>query len=295
MPSSRFGKGQGRASSLAARPCRADARSRIAAGMSKPEPRPLCGITCCLKDLDAVSSHVVNDRYVEAATVASRALPVLLPAIGGALGGRELLDRLDGLLVTGSRSNVDPGHYGGPPPRSGNLADPARDTTTLPLIREALASGVPLLAICRGIQELNVALGGSLHQHLEEVPGRRDHRSDKTKPPHERYGLAHGVIITGARLGAILGGAETAEVNSLHGQGIDRLAARLTVEAVAEDGTIEAVSVEGASAFALGLQWHPEYRAAESPVSSRLFAAFGEAMRARMTARERHGQLSRVA
>src|SRR3954469_1187599 len=112
-----------------------------------------------------------------------------------------------------------------PAARENNLADPARDATTMPLIRRAVARGVPLLAICRGIQELNVAFGGTLHQHLHEVPGRRDHRSDKTKALPERYGLAHAVDLTpGGRLQALLGGATRIEVNSLHGQGSDRLA-----------------------------------------------------------------------
>jgi putative glutamine amidotransferase len=189
-------------------------------------------------------------------------------------------------MVTGSPSNVDPVHYGGPPAREGNLADPARDATTLPLIRRAVARGVPLLAICRGLQEVNVAFGGTLHQYLHEVPGRRDHRSDKTKSYAERYGLAHPVDLTpGGRLQALLGGATRIEVNSLHGQGIDRLAPGLAVEALAEDGTIEAVSVTEAKGFALAVQWHPEWHVLENPVSRRLFAAFADVVRARAAQR----------
>jgi putative glutamine amidotransferase len=258
--------------------------------MPSQPPTPLIGVTSCLKPRDGLHFHTVGEKYVDAVVAGAGGVPVLIPALGERLAPDTLLDRLDGLLVTGSPSNVDPALYGGPAAREGNLADPARDATTLPLIRAALARGVPLLAICRGLQELNVALGGTLHQHVHEVPGRRDHRSDKTKPTAERYGAAHPIDLTpGGRLQAVLGGAARVEVNSLHGQGIDRLAPGLAVEAVAEDGTIEAVSVEGAPGWALAVQWHPEWRVLENPVSRRLFAAFGDAARALAAARRGGG------
>lgn len=271
---------------------RAEASDRAAdtvgapAAADRPDIRPVIGVSACLKQGEHAPFHAVVDRYVEAVVTAAGALPVIVPAIGRAAELPGLLDRLDGVLLTGSPSNVCPSHYDGPPPRPGNLADPRRDATTLPLIRLALAARVPLFAICRGIQELNVALGGTLHQHLHEIPGRADHRSDKTRPYQERYEPRHPVVLVpGGRLQAILG-AETKSVlvNSLHAQGIDRLAPGLVVEAVAEDGTIEAVSVAGAG-FAIGVQWHPEWRAAADPVSRRLFAAFGAAARARARAR----------
>jgi putative glutamine amidotransferase len=244
------------------------------------------GVSACLKQGENAPYHSVVDRYVEAVRLGAGALPLIVPALGEVGALDALLARLDGLLFTGSPSNVCPSHYGGPPPRPGNLADPRRDATTLPLMRRAIALGVPFLAICRGIQELNVALGGSLHQHLHEVPGRADHRSDKSRPWAERYEPRHAVRLRpGGLLQRLLDGAETVFVNSLHGQGIDRLAPGLAVEAVAEDGTIEAVSVENAAAFALGVQWHPEWRVLEDPVSRRLFAAFGAAVRARQRAR----------
>ena len=249
-------------------------------------PAPLVGVTSCLKSRDDFHFHSVGDKYVDAVVAGAAAVPVLIPALGSRLDPDDLLSRLDGLMATGSPSNVAPEHYGGPPARDGNEADPARDATTLPLIRQALALGVPLLCICRGLQELNVVLGGSLHQHVQEVPGRFDHRSDKTKPLRERYGLAHPIRLTrGGMLQQLFDGAERIEVNSLHGQGIDRLAERLTVEAVAEDGTIEAVSVQGARNFALAVQWHPEWEVQDNPWSRRLFAAFGAAARARAAAR----------
>jgi putative glutamine amidotransferase len=250
--------------------------------MNTAMPVPLVGVTSCLRPCDGLHFHAVGEKYVDAVAAGAGAVPVLIPAIGERLDPGLLLDRLDGLLVTGSPSNVDPARYGGPPPREGNEADLARDATTLPLIRDALRRGVPLLCICRGLQELNVALGGSLHQHVQELPGRFDHRSDKTKPLPDRYGLAHAVRLTpGGRLQSALEGPERIEVNSLHGQGIDRLADRLVVEAMAEDGTIEAVSVRDARGFALAVQWHPEWQVLENPWSRRLFAAFGAAARQR--------------
>ncbi len=249
-------------------------------------PAPLIGVTACLKSRDEFVFHSVGARYVEAVVLGTGAMPLLIPAIGARLDPDQLIDRIDGLMVTGSPSNVDPNHYGGPAAREGNEADPDRDATTLPLIRRAIARGLPLLCICRGIQELNVALGGSLHQHVHELPGRIDHRSDKTKAYADRYGLAHTVRLTpGGHLQALFDGATQIEVNSLHSQGIDRVAGRLAVEALADDGTVEAVSVPDASGFALAVQWHPEWQVLENPWSRRLFAAFGAAARARADGR----------
>lgn len=254
--------------------------------MNPAQILPLIGVTACLKPRDDIHFHSVGEKYVDAVVVGAGGLPVLIPAIGDRLDPAQLLARLDGLLVTGSPSNVDPARYGGPPPRPDNLADPARDATTLPLIRLAIARGVPLLAICRGLQELNVAYGGTLHQHVHEISGRFDHRSDKTKPLPDRYGPVHPVDLTpGGKLQALLEGATRIQVNSLHGQGIARLAPGLDVEAVAQDGTIEAVSVRDAKGFALAVQWHPEWQVLEDPSSRRLFAAFGAAARARAAAR----------
>jgi putative glutamine amidotransferase len=169
------------------------------------------------------------------------------------------------------------------------LADCDRDATTLPLIRTCLEQGVPLLAVCRGIQEMNVALGGTLFGRLHEVAGRQDHRSDKTLSYEGRYGPRHAVRLQpGGRLQAILGEVEEIEVNSLHGQGIDRLAPGLEAEATAPDGTIEAVSVPSAKGFALAVQWHPEWRVAEIAQHRLLFAAFGAACRQRLNARAAH-------
>jgi putative glutamine amidotransferase len=264
--------------------------------MASSERPPVVGIPACLVIPDRFGFHQVGDKYVTSVIDGAGGLPLLIPALGARIDPDDLLSALDGLLITGSPSNVAPQHYGGAAARPDSPADPARDATTLPLIRRAIARAVPLFAICRGLQELNVALGGSLHQEVHALPGRLDHRSDKTVPPDERYGPVHAVSLTpGGTLQALLGGAETIMVNSLHGQAIDRLAARLAIEATAPDGTIEAVSVIDAPGFVLAVQWHPEWRVLDNPVSRRVFAAFGAACRARAGARgqhERHGALA---
>jgi putative glutamine amidotransferase len=259
--------------------------------MASSERPPVVGIPACLVAPDHFAFHRVGATYVDSVVDGAGALPVLLPALGARLEPGPVLDGLDGLLITGSLSNVEPHHYGGPPARVDSPCDPARDATTLPLIRQALARGLPLLAICRGLQELNVALGGTLHQEVHELPGRLDHRSDKTVTPEERYAPVHEITLSaGGRLQALLGGATRIAVNSLHAQAIDRLAPGLVVEAMAPDGTIEAVSVQGAAGFALAVQWHPEWRVLDNPVSRRLFAAFGAACRVRALAKVQHGR-----
>ena len=236
---------------------------------------PLVGIPTCLRTVNERLFHGVNDRYPSAVLDAAGCLPVLIPAVGSKVDVRAVLSRLDGLLLTGSPSNVHPSHYGAEPSDPEILYDPERDATTLPLIREAIRRDLPILAICRGIQELNVALGGTLHQRVHEVPGRHNHRSrrDSSDGP---YGPAHRVTLTAGGLLASLAGAPEARVNSLHSQGIDRPAVSLRIEAVAPDGQIEAVSLPEAR-FVVGVQWHPEYKAIDDPFSSALFSAFAVA------------------
>jgi putative glutamine amidotransferase len=255
---------------------------------------PVIGIPACFVQGEGLGHHQVGAKYVDGVVDGAGGLPLLIPALGSRLDPDAVLAELDGLMITGSPSNVEPRQYGGPAPRPDCPLDPARDATTLPLIRRALDLAVPLLAICRGLQELNVALGGTLHQNVHELTGRADHRSDKSVPLGERYGSAHPVqLVPGGMVERLLEGALTIQVNSLHAQAIDRLADRLAVEALASDGTIEAVRVVDAPAFALAVQWHPEWRLLENPVSRRLFAAFGAACRARQKARhERHGELA---
>ncbi|MBM3518508.1 MAG: gamma-glutamyl-gamma-aminobutyrate hydrolase family protein [Alphaproteobacteria bacterium] len=242
--------------------------------------RPLIGIPADTRDVGDVPFHMVGHKYIGAVAEAAECLPVLIPALGAMLDIPQLLARLDGVVLPGSPSNVEPHRYGGPQSRPGTEHDPARDATTLALIRESIAAGLPTLAICRGMQELNVAYGGTLHQHLEEVPGRFDHRSDRSKSYADRYAPAHEVeIFAGSQLHD-LARTRSAAVNSLHGQGIDRLGEGLAIEAAAPDGTIEAVRVAAARSFALGVQWHPEWRPHEHPFYLVLFRAFGAAARA---------------
>jgi putative glutamine amidotransferase len=237
-----------------------------------PTSAPIVGIPACAKLVNGLLRHDTPARYAEAVLGGAGAIPVMLPPMGEA--EIAALDRLDGLLVPGSPSNVHPTLYDGGDSETPDFHDPDRDATSLPLIRAALARGMPVLAICRGIQELTVALGGTLHQRVHLLAGRRDHRGG----PGElavRYGPKHTVTLSG-ELARMLGATQIV-VNSLHGQAIDRLAPGLVVEAVAEDATIEAVRVASASGFAFGIQWHPEYAYAANPHSVALFAAFGAA------------------
>jgi putative glutamine amidotransferase len=238
--------------------------------------RARVGLVCDRGIDDGLSIHSVPHAYIAAARDGAGVLPLLIPALEAPLPVEELLAAFDGFLFTGAVSNVEPALYGGPDPRDPSLTDRARDAVSLPLIRAAIAAGKPVLAICRGFQELNVALGGTLHQHLQELPGRMDHREDEAAPQEVQWGPAHSISIAPDGLLARLAGVREAEVNSLHTQGIDRLAPPLAVEARAPDGQIEAVSMPEAPAFLLGVQWHPEWRWAESPLSRAIFAGFGK-------------------
>jgi putative glutamine amidotransferase len=225
--------------------------------------------------------HMVGEKYIEAVAIGARALPMLVPALGPGIDLRAVLDACDGLLLTGSPSNVEPHHYGGPASEPGTLHDSNRDATTLPLIPEAVAAGVPVLAICRGFQEMNVAYGGTLCQRLHEVPGNLDHREDESTPLEVQYGPSHEVRLEPGGALQKIAGQDHLTVNSLHWQGVLTLGKDLAVEARAPDGIIEAFRVANAPSFALGLQWHPEWQFATNPFSSALFAAFGEACRQR--------------
>ena len=182
-------------------------------------------------------------------------------------------------MLPGSPSNVEPQHYGGPASAPGTLHDPARDATTLPLIPQAIAAGIPLLAICRGFQEMNVSFGGTLWQRIHEVPGHLDHRDDEDQPLEKQYGPAHEVLLEPGGLLNQIAGSERIEVNSLHWQGVQTLGKGLVVEARAPDGVVEAFRDAGATSFAVGVQWHPEWQFAKNPFSRALFAAFGKASR----------------
>ncbi|MBX3492321.1 MAG: gamma-glutamyl-gamma-aminobutyrate hydrolase family protein [Parvibaculum sp.] len=251
--------------------------------------RPIVGVPCDVKMLGPHPFHAVGEKYIAAVDGGADCQPVLLPVprapLDSAADLEEIFALCDGIFLTGSHSNVHPELYGGAHPREGVLLDRQRDALTLDLIRACVARAVPLFCVCRGFQELNVAFGGTLHQHIHEEPGeqgfapRLDHREGKDDPLEIQYGPAHEItLVAGGVFEGLLGAAKI-EVNSLHGQGIAKLAPGLTVEGRAPDGTIEAVRVTGAKGFALGVQWHPEWRYWENPVSQKLFRAFGDAVR----------------
>ena len=248
-----------------------------------PFMKSLIGISACTKQFGvfAMPNHAASDTYIRAVTEVLGAVPVIFPACPAGADCATLIDRLDGILLTGSRSNVQPDLYGGPGHAEGTPEDPSRDATTIPLIRAAIAAGVPVLAICRGLQELNVALGGTLHQRLQDLPGRIDHSTPMVASAAIRIAKAHAVtVVPGSWLHGVARD-RTIVVNSLHNQGIDRLAAGLVVEGTAPDGTIEAVRVANGAGFAVGVQWHPEYDFRTDAISRRIFESFGEAVRDR--------------
>lgn len=255
--------------------------------MSKSTNLPLIGVPADIREVTGQPFHAVGDKYLRAITLATGGLPVVLPAFGDFYDLPDLLARLDGVLLTGSPSNVHPTYYGLPPSEKAEPYDEERDATTLPLIRDVIDRGLPMFAICRGMQELNVALGGTLHARVHEIEGRMDHRRPQHDDMDVQYGPKHEITLTRDGQFHRLTGRETLTVNSLHNQALDRLAERLEVEAVAPDGTIEAVSVSGAKDFALAVQWHPEYKVLDDPVSTKLFQAFGEACRRRAETRLR--------
>jgi putative glutamine amidotransferase len=247
---------------------------------------PLIGVTACSKQVGLHANHIIGDKYVRAVATAAKGLPLILPSMADVLDPTDIIDGLDGVLFTGSPSNIEPRHYGGPASAPGTAHDPERDHTTLPLIRAAVAAGLPVLGICRGFQELNVAFGGSLHQKVHETGTFMDHREPSNEPVEVQYAPRHALHVEPGGVLAGLGLPAQIEVNSIHGQGIDRLAPGLRVEARAPDGLIEAISVQGGKSFVLGVQWHPEWQVLANPHYLAIFQAFGDACRRR--ARQRH-------
>lgn len=244
-------------------------------------PKPIIAIPADIREFDGTHWHAAQNQYVRAALKVAGVMSFIIPAFEDGNETDALLDRVDGLLVSGSATNVHPALYGAEARDSDGPFDPARDATTLPLIRRAIERGIPLFAICRGIQELNVALGGTLASEIQEQEGVWDHR----KPQHDDrdvvYSIRQDVIVAeGSCVARYLGTAGSIQVNSLHRQAISKTAPGLQVEALAEDGTIEAVSVIDAKGFAIGVQWHPEYWAETDRPSRALFEAFGDAVRA---------------
>lgn len=243
--------------------------------------KPLIGIPADRRLLGQHYFHCVGEKYVNAVADGANAHVVLIPSSGEALNLDELLSYFDGILLTGSASNVEPHRYNGPPSAPGTLHDPYRDATTLPLIPRVVNAGMPLLAICRGFQEMNVAYGGTLWQRLQEIEGYRDHRENPEASLDEQYGPAHAVELERGGSFERMAGTQRIEVNSLHSQGVQTLAPDLEVEARSPDGVIEAFRVRNAPSFAVAVQWHPEWKFQTNSFSRALFAAFGAAVHER--------------
>lgn len=242
--------------------------------------KPIIGIPADRRLLGDHFFHCVGEKYIAAVVDGCDAVALLMPALGRPEQLQQALACVDGILLTGSASNVEPHHYQGPASDPGTLHDAQRDATTLPLIPLAIRSALPLLAVCRGFQEMNVAFGGTLWQKIHEVEGHDDHREDPQAPLDTQYGPAHEVELTAGGVLHGLAGRSVLTVNSLHSQGVQRLGAGLQVEARARDGVVEAFSVSNAPGFALAVQWHPEWKFHDNPFSHALFAAFGAAARA---------------
>jgi len=241
--------------------------------------KPIIGVSADRRIVDPHPFHMAGEKYLRAMIEGSNALPLIIPALGDLMEIDEILANVDGLLFTGSPSNVEPHHYDGRPSEPGTMHDPNRDSMTLPLAKRAFEIGVPVLALCRGHQEFNVVLGGTLHQKVHDVTGLNNHRENPDDSLDEQYGPAHEVNLVEGGLLHGLAGTTTVMVNSLHSQGVEKLAAGVTVEAVAPDGLIEAFVVDSAKGFALSIQWHPEWKVTESEFSMRIFNAFGDACR----------------
>ncbi|MBN7805579.1 gamma-glutamyl-gamma-aminobutyrate hydrolase family protein [Agrobacterium rosae] len=243
--------------------------------------RPIIAIPADIRFLDGAEWHAAQTQYLSAALNVADVMSFIVPAFEQGNDIDAILDRVDGLLVSGSATNVHPSLYGVEAKDSDGPFDPGRDATSLPLIRRAIERGIPMLAICRGIQELNVALGGTLASEIQEQPGNWDHRKPADVDRDAAFAIRQPVFVReGSCIAQHLGLAGEVQINSLHRQAIAQTAPLLQVEATAEDGTIEAVSVIDAKGFAVGVQWHPEYWAQTDAPSRALFEAFGRAVRA---------------
>lgn len=246
--------------------------------MTQPR-RPRIGVTAFLHRIeDTFEAQICGNRTPEAVIEVCDAMPLILPGMPAMAETGELVELLDGLALTGARPNVHPSFYGHDETEAHAPFDLGRDGLVLPLIRAMIEAGKPVFGICRGIQEMNVAFGGTLHPEVGDLPGRIRHRMPKgEKDPAVIFAKRHTVTFREEGPFHRLIGATAAVTNSLHGQAVWEPGERVVIEGRAEDDTIEAISIAGAESFALGVQWHAEYDAGEDPVSRALFAAFGAA------------------
>ncbi len=241
--------------------------------------RPLIGVVSDRRMQGEHPFQMVGEKYLQALADGSDAYPVALPSLAEGFDVLDIINRLDGLFLTGSQSNLEPHHYMGDPSEPGTWHDPERDLAVLALIPAAIRVGMPLFAVCRGFQEVNVSFGGTLHQRVNEVPGYRVHKENPDDPLEVQYGPSHEVNFVDGGLLHTITGRKSATVNSLHSQAVDTLGDELELEARAEDGLVEAFKVRDAPGFTLGVQWHPEWKVLDNPVSSSIFRAFGDACR----------------
>ena len=241
--------------------------------------RPLIGVVSDRRMQGPHPFHMVGEKYLQAVADGAEAYPVALPSLAEGFDVVDIIHRLDGVFLAGSPSNLEPHHYMGAPSEPGTWHDPERDINALALIPAVIRVGMPLFAVCRGFQEMNVSFGGSLHQKVHEVPGYQLHKENPDDPLELQYAASHQVEFVEGGLLHRITGQTSAAVNSLHSQAVDQLGGELQVEAHADDGLIEAFTVRDAPGFTLGVQWHPEWKVLENPVSTAIFGAFGDACR----------------
>ena len=242
--------------------------------------KPLVGIPASQIYLPAhsLAQHGVGERYIRGVSDGANAVPMIIPALAGDYDFADLADRLDGLMLTGGRANVEPHHYGGPPFPDDEVRDPPRDNTVMPLIRECIKQGVPVFGSCRGIQEINVAMGGTLHYRVHEVEGFNDHRMPREGDIEHKFSERHLVVTAENGMFHKTCGRREIMVNSLHAQAVDEVAPGFEIECVsAPDGVIEGIRYTQTSAFCIGVQWHAEWRFQENALSNGLWKAFGNA------------------
>jgi len=241
---------------------------------------PIVGVATCRRTIKDLDYDCTQHKYLAALYHSAKVLPLQIPLLGDDLDIDSLFDVVDGILLTGSHSNIHPSSYMESQQQPDFMLDVERDRTFIPLIKPAIDRGIPLLALCRGFQELNVAYGGTIQSDLSKMDSSIEHGEDASEPLEQRYESRHTVnLVPGGRLTSLLQ-VDTIQVNSLHYQGIDRLGDGLVVEGYAPDGVIEAISVKDSRGFAIGVQWHPEWRSTENPVSIALFSEFGSACQA---------------
>lgn len=245
------------------------------------QQRPLVIVPADRKIMGQHAYHSAGEKYLSALVSGANVIPFILPSLSPPLPLREILESVDGLFLTGSYSNIEPHHYSNEASYEGNLHDQHRDENSLPIIPLAIEMQIPVFAVCRGFQEANVALGGSLHQKIHEVAGLNDHRENQEHALDQQYANSHPINLVSGGLLASLADKSELMVNSLHGQGINVLADTLKIEATAPDGLIEAVSLKSSHPFFLAVQWHPEWKLGENPFYLSLFQAFGRACLAR--------------